>query len=304
MKNHLHILFKILPKIFLPSVLLISYLPTVQADELNIFACEPEWGALASELGGDDVNVFTATTAQQDPHHIQARPSLIAKMRRADLVICTGSGLEVGWLPLLLRQSGNSQVQPGQPGYFETTKYVTTLDKPQVLDRSEGDVHPGGNPHIQTDPHNISKVADALLPVLQQLDNDHKDAYGQRARDFQNRWQSAPLRGVHIVVHHKSWVYLEQWLGLINVTTLEPKPGVPASAGYLSDVLKQLQSQPAKMIIHAAYQNDRADQWLSNKTGIPAIALPFTVGGNPQAQDLFSLYDDTIERLLAGLKHG
>jgi zinc/manganese transport system substrate-binding protein len=291
-------------------LLLVGGCTTAQAATLNIFACEPEWGALAQELGGDNVDVFTATTALQDPHHIQARPSLIAKMRKADLLVCTGAGLESGWLPLLLRQSGNSKVQPGKPGYFEATRYVETLDKPQSVDRSHGDVHPGGNPHIQTSPHNISKVAAALLPLLQQLDADNSAAYQQRADDFSKRWQAAmqrwetkaaPLRGVAVVVHHRSWSYLQQWLELNEVATLEPKPGVPASAGHLAEVLQQLDAQPARMIIRAAYQDGRADEWLADKTGLPAIALPFTVGGSEQAQDLFSLYDDTISRLLDGL---
>jgi len=302
-----------LPKALLLPLSLLSL--SASAADLNVFACEPEWGALAQELGGDHVQVFTATTAMQDPHHIQARPSLIAKMRKADLLVCTGSQLEIGWLPQLLRQSGNSKVQEGKAANFAATNYVTLLDKPQSVDRANGDVHPGGNPHIQTAPENIAKVAAPLSELMQQLDKAHSDDYQKLATDFTQKWQqamqrwqreAAPLKGTAIVVHHDSWSYLEQWLGLQQVTTLEPKPGVPPSAGYLAEVLQQLKQQPAKIVIRAAYQDDRADQWLADKAGINAVELPFTVGGSDNSNDLFGLYEDTVQRLLqgAGIKAG
>ena len=279
--------------------------------DLRVFACEPEWGALVQELAGDKADVFVATTALQDPHHIQARPSLIAKVRRADLVVCTGAGLEVGWLPLLLRRSANGRIQPGQPGYFEASAWVTLLDKPVRLDRAEGDIHPEGNPHIQTDPRNILTVARALAPVLAQLDPENAGHYKQRLDDFQQRWQAAmarwnekaaPLRGTPVVLHHKGWAYLVNWLGLKVVGTLEPKPGIPPSTAHLQALLQRLQFQPAKLIIHAAYQDPRPDEWLSQHAHIPAVTLPFTVGGTPGAKDLFGLFDDTLERLLKAVE--
>lgn len=278
---------------------------------LRVFACEPEWGALVKEIGGDQVSVHSATNAFQDPHHIQARPGLIAKVRRADLVVCTGAQLEIGWLPVLLRQAGNGRVQPGQPGNFAATDYVDMLDKPATVDRSQGDVHPGGNPHIQTDPRNIIKVAKALAGRLKEIDSDHAADYDKRYQDFSARWQKAlagweekakPLHGVKIVVHHKNWAYLENWLGLKEVAALEAKPGVPPSAGHLSEVLTQLKTQPAKMIIRAAYLESRPDEWLSEHAHVKAITLPFTVGGTDAAKDLFGLYDDTINNLLKGAK--
>jgi zinc/manganese transport system substrate-binding protein len=277
--------------------------------DVRVFACEPEWGTLAKQLGGEQVSVYTATTAFQDPHHIQARPSLIAKLRGADLLICTGSELEIGWLPVLIRQSGNRQVQPGQPGNFAATDYVTMLDKMDNVDRSQGDVHPGGNPHIQTDPHNITKVARALADRLAQIDSAHSADYAARHQAFVKQWQAAiqrwekaaaPLRGVKIVVHHKNWIYLTHWLGMQVVATLEAKPGVPPSAGHLSEVLTQLRQQPAKMVIRAAYQEGRPDEWLADHANIPAVVLPFTVGGTDEAKDLFGLYDNTIANLLKG----
>ncbi len=274
---------------------------------LNVFACEPEWGALAQELGGDKVSVFNATNALQDVHHIEAKPSLVAQLRKADLLLCTGSELEIGWLPVLLRQSANDKLQAGKPGNFEATHYVRMLEIPTRLDRADGDVHPGGNPHIQTDPRNISKVAEALALRLAEVDAANATFYQGRYKDFAQRWQeaikrweaqAAPLKGIAIVVQHKGFPYLVDWLGLKQVATLEPKPGVEPTSAHLAEVLAQLQRQPARMVIRAAYNGDRPSQWLSERAKIPAIALPFTVGGSERAKDLFSLFDDTIQRLL------
>lgn len=273
---------------------------------LNVFACEPEWGALATELGGPGTTVYVATTALQDPHHVDARPSLIARLRRAELVVCTGAELEVGWMPVLLRQAANPRVQPGQPGYFAAAEQVHMLELPSRLDRAEGDVHPYGNPHIQTDPRNIALVATAMAQRMAELDPANAATYRQRYQDFAQRWtqaisrwqeQAATLKGVPIVVQHKSWVYLTHWLGLNEVAALEPKPGIPPSSAYLAEVLEQLRSHPARMVVHAAYQDPRASKWLSERAGIPAVELPFTVGGAPGADDLFGLFDVTIARL-------
>ena len=297
---------------FKPILLACLWLAGGQAQAaLNVFACEPEWGALAKELGGEKVKVYTATTALQDPHRIQARPSLIAKMRQADLLVCTGAELEIGWLPVLLSESGNSKVQPGRPGYFEAAQFVTLLEKPVRLDRSEGDVHAAGNPHIQTDPRNIGKVAAALARSLAQVDAANAAEYKQREQAFQTRWtqaikrweaQAAPLKGVAIVVQHKGFPYLQNWLGLSEVAVLEAKPGVEPSVAYLSQVLNSLKNRPARMVLHAAYMPDRPSLWLAGRAGIPVVALPYTVGGNTEADDLFSLFDNTVSRLLEALK--
>lgn len=282
-------------------------LPTLAHAALNVFACEPEWGALASELGGDAVKVYTATTAMQDPHRIEARPSLIAQMRRAQLVVCTGAELESGWLPILLRQSGNAAIQPNQPGYFEASRYVTMREKPVALDRAQGDVHPGGNPHIQTDPRNIAKVAQALGARLAQIDPEQAAHYQARLNDFNTRWtaamtrwqtQAAPLKGMAIVVQHRAFPYLEDWLGLKQVAALESKPGVEPSVGHLAQVAALLKNTPARAVIRAAYQNPRPAQWLSERADVPVVVVPFTVGGSARAQDLFGLFDNTLDQLL------
>jgi zinc/manganese transport system substrate-binding protein len=275
---------------------------------LNILACEPEWGALAAELGGDKVTVYNATTALQDPHRIQARPSLLARARSADLLACTGAELEAGWLPILLRQSGNANIQPGKAGYFEAAAYVHKLEIPARLDRAEGDIHAAGNPHIHTDPRNIALVADALAKRLIQLDAPNAGYYQVRQRAFSEKWQAAiqrwekqaaPLRGIPVVVQHKAFPYLSRWLGLQEIAVLESKPGVEPSSGHLSEVLAQLSRQPVKMVLRTAYQDGRSSEWLADRAKIHAVALPFTVGGSEQARDLFGLFDDTLQKLLA-----
>ena len=275
---------------------------------LRVFACEPEWGALAQELGGNLVEISVATSALQDPHQIQAKPSLIARARNADLVVCTGAELEIGWLPVLLQQSGNAKVQVGQPGNFAAADFVRKLDVPGQLDRSQGDVHAAGNPHIQTDPRNIAQVAAALGARLQQLDPAHASEYAKAQADFTQRWQqaisrwtaqAAPLKGVPVVSQHKAFVYLYDWLGLKEVAVLEPKPGVEPTASHLQSVLATLKGTPARMVLYAAYQDSRSSEWLSKNAAVPAVKIPFTVGGTDGAKDLFGLFDDTVARLLA-----
>lgn len=277
--------------------------------ELSVFATVPEWGALAQELGGDKVKVYTATNGLQDPHHVEARPSLIARARGADLVVATGAELEVGWLPLVLQQAGNAKVQPGRPGYLEAAAFVSLLGKPARLDRAEGDVHPAGDPHIQADPRNIARVAAPLSARMAQLDPANAAWYEARLRQFTERWtaavarwerQAAPLRGVAIVVQHQGFTYLEAWLGLKQVAALEPKPGLEATTSHLANVLETLRRQPAKMVLRAAYQDGRASEWIAQRAKLKAVVLPFTVGGDDAARDLFALFDDTLQRLLKG----
>lgn len=278
---------------------------------LNILACEPEWGALAQELGGDRASVFVATTALQDPHRIEARPSLIARARSADLLVCTGAELEAGWVPLLQAQSGNAKIQTGRPGYFEAAAAVPLIDKPAQLDRAQGDVHAAGNPHVHLDPRNVEKVAIALGKRLGELDAGNSRLYEERTEGFLRRWreaterwqrQAAPLKGVPLVVYHRDLAYLVRWLGMREVGALEPRPGLPPSTSHLAALLGQLQKDPARMVVRSAYNEPRAAEWLAERARIPQVVLPFTVGGSERAKDLFGLFDDTLARLLAALR--
>lgn len=290
------------------SVVLIAT-PAIAA--FNIFSCEPEWGALAKEIGGDKVGIYVATNALQDVHHVEARPSLIARARNADLVVCTGAELETGWLPLVQTQSGNPKIQQGQAGFFEAARYVTRLEVPQRIDRAQGDVHAAGNPHVHLDPYNIEKIATALVQRMAQLDSGNAAYYHSQTKSFLERWRqatvqwektAAPLKGAGIVVYHKDLSYLIRWLGMRELGQLEPKPGLPPTTAHLSELLARLARDPAKAVVRSSYNDPRAVEWLAERAKIPAVTLPYTVGGSPQAKDLFSLYDDTVSRLLAEIK--
>ena len=287
------------------AVLLALCLP-VSASALNVFACEPEWAALVKEVAGGNVDITVATTAFQDPHMLQARPSLIAGARSADLLVCTGADLEIGWLPLLLRRSGNPEIQPGSPGHFLAADYVRRIEIPANVDRSQGDVHPQGNPHIHLHPRNIERVAAALAGRLAQLDPANADTYRANSEDFLRRWNDArdrweerasSLTGMQLVSHHRSFSYLADWLDLDIVATLEPKPGIPASGAHLSRLLEQLTPAPPAGIIRAPFENEKPAHWLSDRLNIPMIEMAFTVGGTEDATDLFTLYEQTISAL-------
>ncbi len=287
--------------------LILILAPIAAQADLNVFACEPEWAALATEIGQDRVNSYSATTALQDPHYIQARPSLIAKVRKADLVICSGAQLEIGWLPVLLQKANNRKVMPGSSGYFEASRFVDRFGATGDVDRAKGDIHPLGNPHVQMNPYNIATIAVALAQRMGEIDADNSDAYQAGLAGFSERWSKAtesweqkvePLRGRRVITHHKSWVYLERWLGLVEVSNLEAIPGLPPTAGHLSQLVSRFEHGGADFIVRSPYQDRRASNWLSERTGIPSIELPLTVGGNDRATDLFNLFDDIIDRLL------
>jgi zinc/manganese transport system substrate-binding protein len=287
------------------TVLFALWLP-VPANALNVFSCEPEWAALVEELAGDKARITLATTAFQDPHMLQAKPSLIAGARSADLLICTGADLEIGWLPLLLRRAGNPHIQPGSPGHFLAADYVRRIEIPADIDRSQGDVHPQGNPHIHLHPRNIERVAEALADRLAELDAPNASTYRANADDFLRRWSDArerweqraqALAGMRLVSHHRSFSYLADWLDLDIVATLEPKPGIPASGAQLSRLLEQLTPAPPAGIIRAPFENEKPAHWLSDRLKIPMIEMAYTVGGDPAAADLFGLYEHTIASL-------
>jgi zinc/manganese transport system substrate-binding protein len=288
-------------------LLALSAMPLVSQADLAVFACEPEWAALAEEIGAELVEVHSATTALQDPHYIQARPSLIARVRNADLIVCSGAQLEIGWLPALLQKANNRNVMPGGDGYFEASMFVERLEATGNVDRAQGDIHPQGNPHVQTNPHNIRLIADALAERMAVLDAENAVAYRTGFADFASRWdeaiqrweaRAAPLQGTRVITHHKSWVYLERWLGLVEVANLEPIPGLPPTAGHLSRLVGKLAADGADVIVRSPYQDDRPSQWLEERTGIPSVVLPLSVGGTEEATDLFALFDDIIDRLL------
>jgi len=273
---------------------------------VKVLATTADWAALTTELGGDKVDVYRATSALQDVHSVEAKPSLVARARSADLLVANGAELEAGWLPVLLQESGNRRIQPGAPGYFEAVSAVKLVDVPAQVDRAMGDIHALGNPHVQLDPRNVAAVARALTTRLAAIDAANAAWYQARGEDFQQRWatamsrwspQAAALKGLPVVVIHRDQRYLARWLGLNELAAIEPKPGVPPSAGYLAGLVSRLGTNPPRAILRNAYNDPKAAEWLAARVHAPVVTLPFSVGGTPGAKDLFGLFDDTLARL-------
>ncbi|MGQ0527211.1 MAG: metal ABC transporter substrate-binding protein [Alphaproteobacteria bacterium] len=290
--------------------LLLLGLPARAEAKVNVFACEPEWGALAKEIGGDQVEVYTASTASQNVHFLRAKPSLLAAMRKTNLVFCSGASLEIGWLPVLIQKAGGPDVQQETVGWLMAADYVDKLDIPEHVDRSMGDVHPEGNPHVQLDPNNILTVAEMLADRLYMIDPNNAASYQGKLEAFKQRWQdriqewnaqAASLKGKKVVVYHNSWSYLLNWLGIGIAAQLEPKPGIPPTASHLEKVLSEVTKGDTKAILVAPFEDSKAAEWLSSKTGIPIVELPFTVGGNSNASNLESLFNETIRLLREAL---
>ncbi|GGQ32535.1 metal ABC transporter solute-binding protein, Zn/Mn family [Shewanella litoralis] len=277
--------------------------------ELNVFACEAEYGALAKTLA-PSADVYSATTAMQDPHQVQARPSLIAKMRQADLVVCAGADLEIGWLPMLQMKASNPKVKSTDKGLFFAAEQIDTLDKLTSVDRSMGDVHAKGNPHLHLDPERMLAVAKALSAKLIEIDPQNSSEYQQSLTDFSQRWQAKipqwqaqakALAGKKVIAYHSSFRYLFNWTGIEQVADLEPKPGLAPTSSHLASLLARAEKGDVMAVIVASYQDERGAKWLGERANLPVVMLPMSVGGNEQSQDLFSLYDSLLA-LLNGVK--
>ena len=276
----------------------------------TVFACEPEWAALSRVLL-PEAKLHVATHAGQDPHHIEARPALIAQMRQADLVVCTGAGLESGWLPVLQQRAGN----PKAKEVFWASDHVSMIDpQPAAIGTPwAGDVHAEGNPHVHVDPRNLLLVAQALAERMQEVWPAKKLAIAERLRAFEQTWQArmtqwsrmaAPLRGQRVAAQHASFGYLWHWLGIQLVADLEPKPGMAPTPGHLQRLLDGLRAKPPAAVVVASYQDPRPGRWLSNQLGpqVPLLVLPATVPEQADAQALADWMDGLVRSLLPLVK--
>lgn len=285
-------------RLFLATIMLcISSLSTAA---LNVFTCEPEWAALTREIGADRVTTTTAISADQDPHQVQARPSLISAVRQADLVFCNGAELEIGWLPVLLSRAANPKVQRA-PGLLYAADQVTLIEKSDSVDRAHGDVHAAGNPHLHLDPYRIASVARALAERLATLDPEGRSSYQQQLEQFLQRWEAAttqwelrasPLKGTSVVVHHRSFSYLLDWLGMDTAAEMEPKPGLPPTPRHLTEVLDKVKAENVRLIIFTSFNGSKGARWLAERSDACAVQLPFS-----HEKSLFALYDELIDIL-------
>jgi zinc/manganese transport system substrate-binding protein len=307
---------RILSKFFRAALAFIAVaaplVAAAQGQNLRVFTCEPEWAALVRALA-PQAQVSSATSALQDPHYIEARPALIAALRRANLAVCTGASLEAGWLPMLQERAGNPAVRDGKPGMLYAAQQVELIDKRDKVGFNEGDVHPEGNPHMHLDPERLARVARALTARLAQIDPDQAAAYAARGDAWQAEWQqkiaqwrqkAAPLKGQRVVAQHTTLAYLWLWLGMQQVADLEPKPGTPPTPAHLQQVLEQVRQTPPLAVAHTLYQDAQPSQWLVRQIGdgrTAELALPSTVTSDGPSADLSGWMDALIDSLLKTL---
>lgn len=280
------------------------------AQALNIFACEPEWAALARQLA-PDATVFSATHAFQDPHYIEARPSLIAKLRRADMAFCSGAELEAGWLPALQQRAANPKVRNGALGMVYAADFVSTIEKHEASLVGRGHVHAEGNPHLHLDPERVQTIAKAFSKRLQQVDPARAGEYQQAFADWYQHWQkkklqwlqqSLILRDQQVVVNHTTFSYLWRWLRMKPVADLEPSPGVPPTLSHLDSLVTQLKDKQPRAIVYNWYQSEKSPRWLADKTGVPLLDLPSTVSEKEGISTLAQLFDHLIAQLRSTVK--
>ncbi|MBT00817.1 MAG: ABC transporter substrate-binding protein [Oceanospirillaceae bacterium] len=291
---------------FKPALVLTLLILSQQAAALSVFTCEPEWAGLARQLA-PGAEVFSATHAHQDPHYIEARPSLISRLRSADLAICSGAGLEAGWLPALQQRSANPAVQTDMPGMLFAADHTDTIDQLESAGFGAGHVHPEGNPHLHLDPERLALVAQAISERLIELDPDSAETYRSAHQQWAENWtesmarwrsKASTLRGTRILAQHTTFDYLWRWLGIEVVADLEPKPGVPPTASHLASLITTVESSEPMAIVHAWYQSPQSAQWLGQKTGTPVLALPSTLSSEEGLETPTHLFDRILAQLL------
>lgn len=298
------------------GLLLLSFASAAEA-ALKVFACVPEWAALAQVIGGERLEITQATSALDDPEKAAPTPEALSALESADLIVCTGAGLEDSWLPAAIEEAGNQKIAEGQPGHFLAGGSVKIQqDAAEIAAHHEGGAaahggtHVNGNPHIQGDPRNVERVAGQLAKRLIAIDPDGKDFYKERIKAFipemkarvaELEKKAAPLRGARVAVQHEGSLYLLNWLGIETALTIEGPGGVPADPAQMAKIIEAAPKEQIKFVIYAAYEDSAAAKQIAEAAGVPLIKLPYTIGGTEEATDIFAFYEGTIERLLDGL---
>jgi zinc/manganese transport system substrate-binding protein len=268
---------------------------------LNVVATLPWIGSLAREIGKDKITVTTLVKPSLDPHTVEAKPSMILAGRKADILMYNGLDLEIGYLPLILESAKNPRIVPGKPGNFDCSRFVKVTDKHTAVDRSMGDVHPLGNPHYHYSPPNILRVAEGMANAVAGLDRANADFYRANFRNFaerlnerQKNWRAASLKGKKFVAYHKLFEYLADEYGFQLVGYVEPKPGIPPSAGHIEKLIEDMKDIKPNGILTTSFYGKKESETLSAKTGVKVIVLPADVGSMPGTDDWFSFMDKIL----------
>ncbi len=272
--------------------------------KLNVVATLPWIGSLAGEIGGDRIKVTTLLKPNQDPHFVEARPSMILEVRRADLLMFNGLDLEIGYLPVLVESSRNPMIQPGTAGSFDCSQFVEVIEKPTVVNRSMGDVHPFGNPHYHLSPKNIYRVSGGIAEILAASDAGNAGfyranlaAFQEKFREGEKRWTAINLKGKKFISYHKFFEYLANEFGFEIIAYIEQKPGIPPSAGWVEKLIELARKMRPDAILTTSYYGPREATFLSQKSGVKYVVVPHDVGATPACKDWFSLMDQALAAL-------
>jgi len=282
------------------------------AGPLNVVTTTEDLAAIAREVGGDRVKVEALSRGYQDPHFVEAKPSFVLKLNRADLLIAVGRELEIGWLPPLVTQSRNSRIQPGANGYLDASLTARILEIPTgQITRAMGDVHPQGNPHYWLDPGNGRRVAQAIAQKLSTLRRDDAAFFAQREADFagrlaaaEKRWDAlmAPYKGTRVVTYHRSWPNFAERFGLNVIGYVEPRPGIPPSPSHTLDLIQEMKRQNVKLILVEPYFDLKTPNAVARETGARVVVLLPSVGGEKGVEDYIKLFDYDIDTLVSAIK--
>lgn len=276
--------------------------------KVNVITTTQDLASLATEVGGDRINVMAIARGYQDPHFVEAKPSFLLNLRKADLLVMVGLQLELGWLPPLITQSGNPKIQPAAPGYFDASQFAEILEIPTAqVSRAMGDVHPQGNPHYWLDPKNGMRVASGLAQKFSQLSPGDAAYFQQRLEDFrkrltaaEQRWDEAmkPYRGRKVITYHQSWPNFVKRFGLQVVEYVEPRPGIPPSPSHVVALISLMKRQNIKLILVEPYFDLKTPQSVARETGGQVVVLMPSVGGNPESGDYIKLFDYDVNLLV------
>jgi len=302
--------FKVYLTLFIGCLL--TALPAAAQSKLNVIATTEDLAAIAREVGGDHVTVDSIAKGYQDPHFVEAKPSFILKLQKADLLILVGRDLEIGWLPPLIQQSRNSKVQVGADGYLDASQQARILDIPQgQVTRAEGDVHPQGNPHFWLDPENAKIVAREIFDKFSRFRPNDKSFFEQRLNDFNNRlneaekrWVAmmAPYKGLKVVTYHRSYSNFADRFGLNIVGYVEPKPGIPPTPQHTLELINDMKKNNIKIVLVEPYFDLKTPNAIGRETGAEVLVMPPSVGGAKDITDYFKLFDYDLNLLVNAIK--
>ncbi|QOP45931.1 metal ABC transporter substrate-binding protein [Sulfurimonas paralvinellae] len=274
--------------------------------EINVDATYATMGAIAKRIGGDNVHVVVLGSSKYDPHFIVPKPSLLAKLRRADLLIINGGGLELGWLPPLIKSANNGKIQVGAQGFLDMSHFIKMIDKPASVSRAFGDIHAQGNPHYSTDPHQVSIMAKAIAKKLSQIDPAHANEYQQNLEQFLAKWNAyltnydnkmAACKVKKIVQYHELYNYFLRRYDITNIGNIEPLPGIAPSSKHTLELINAMKANGVKKILQDVYHEKRTAKFIAAKTGATVSVIPHEVGAVKGSDTLENFYNTIAQRI-------